>query len=34
MSKEYFRRLRKFFKSKLDGGNSVQRVNTGTGSMD
>ena len=28
VSKEYFRRLNKFLKSKLNGGNLVQRVNT------
>ena len=28
MSKEYFRRLEKALKSKLNGGNLIQRVNT------
>ena len=28
VSKEYFRRLRKVLKSKLNGGDLVQRVNT------
>ena len=28
VSKEYFRRLRKVFKTKVNGGNLVQEVNT------